>query len=146
MVPTIATLMKLAGALNRSVAYLVEEEEEEAKLARPAVLIRARDRKPVFTSKSGLDLRSMSGPYGRFLMAGAVATVEPRADSGGRHMEHPGEELVYLLDGSMVFEVAGEEFAMRKGDALHFRTDRPHRWRNPGTRPARAIWLAFRST
>ncbi len=146
MVPTIATLMKLAGALNRSVGYLVEEEEEEAKLAKPAVLIRPRDRKAVFTTKSGLDLRSMSGPYGRFWMAGAVATVEPGADSGRKPMEHPGEELVYLLDGSMVFEVAGEEFAMRRGDALHFRTDRPHRWRNSGTKPARAIWLALRST
>ena len=145
MVPTIATLMKLAGALNRSVGYLVEEEEEEAKLAKPAVLIRTRDRKPVFTTKSGLDLRSMSGPYGRFLMAGAVATVESGAESGRKPMEHPGEELVYLLDGSMVFEVLGEEFAMRRGDALHFRTDRPHRWRNSGTKPARAIWLALRS-
>jgi transcriptional regulator with XRE-family HTH domain len=139
MVPTIATLMKLAGALNRPVAYFVDEERVE-----PAVLVPARDRKGVFTSKKGLQLESVSGPYGRFLLAGAMATVGPGADSGARAMEHPGEELVLVLDGSMEFEVDGERYELRRGDALHFRTDRPHRWRNPGSRPTRAVWMALR--
>lgn len=143
MVPTITTLMKLAAALNRSVAYFVEEEEHED---RPAVLIRAGGRRPVYTSKAGLELRGISGPYGRFFMAGAAATVEPGANSGLRPMEHPGEELVYVLAGSMCFEVAGEEYVLRRGDALHFRTDRPHRWRNPTARPARVVWMALRSS
>ncbi|MBI2237955.1 MAG: cupin domain-containing protein [Actinobacteria bacterium] len=142
MVPTIATLMKLAGALNRSVGYFVEEEQED----RPAVLIRARDRKPVFTSKVGLELRSISGPYGRFFMAGAAATVEPGADSGPRAMEHPGEELVYVLSGMISFDVDGQEYVLRRGDALHFRTDRRHRWRNPTMQPARVLWMALRSS
>ena len=55
-------------------------------------------------------------------------------------MEHPGEELIYLLEGALEVEVAGETFRLRSGDAIHFRTDRPHRWRNPGTRRARAVW------
>lgn len=143
MVPTITTLMRLAAGLNRSVAYFVEEEQKED---RPAVLVRATERKPVFTSKGGLALRGVSGPYGRFFMAGATATVEPGADSGPKPMEHPGEELVYVLSGALSFEVAGEEYIVRRGDALHFRTDRPHRWRNPRTEPARAIWMALRSS
>ncbi len=142
MVPTIATLMKLAGALNRSVGYFVEEDEED----RPAVLIRAGERKPVFTSKAGLELGGISGPYGRFFMAGAAAEVEPGANSGPKSMEHPGEELVYVLAGRMSFQVAGEEYLLRRGDALHFRTDRPHRWRNPTDRPARLVWMALRSS
>ena len=141
MVPTITTLMKLAGALNRSIAYLVSEEEDED---RPAVLIRAGSRRSVFTSKKGLDLEGISGPYGRFFMAGASATVEPAADSGPRPMEHFGEELVYVLSGSMAFDVDGEDYVLRRGDTLHFRTDRPHRWRNPGAQPARVIWMALR--
>jgi hypothetical protein len=42
--------------------------------------------------------------------------------------------------------VAGEEFMIRRGDALHFRTDRAHSWRNAGKKPAQAVWLALRST
>jgi len=141
MVPTITTLMKLAAALNRSVAYFVDEEHAEA-----VVLVRSDERKPVFTSKERLDLAGISGPYGQFFMAGAVATVEPEADSGPKPMEHPGEELVYVLEGTLCFAVGGEEYVLRRGDSLHFRTDRPHRWWNPSTRATRAIWMALRST
>ena len=137
----LSTLMKRAAALNRSVAYFVDEEQAE-----PAVLIRCDERKQVFTSKERLDLAGISGPYGHFFMAGAVATVEPGADSGPKPMEHPGEELVFMLDGMMSFEVEGVEYTLRRGDALHFRTDRPHRWGNPAARPARAVWMALRST
>jgi transcriptional regulator with XRE-family HTH domain len=142
MVPTIATLMKLASALNRTVGWLVDEQSVEHE---QAVLIRAADRRQVFTSKEGLELLGLSGPYGRFFMAGARATVEPGANSGPKPMEHPGEELVYMLDGTLTFEIDGTAYVLRRGDALHFRTDKPHRWANPGTRPARALWMALRS-
>ena len=143
MVPTITTLMKLAGALNRSIGFLVSEEEDGD---RSAVLVRSSSRRPVFTSKKGLQLEGISGPYGWFLRAGAAATVQPGASSGPRPMEHLGEELVYVLSGSLVFDVDGDEFVLRRGDAIHFRTDRSHSWRNPGTGRARAIWMALRQS
>ena len=140
MTPTVATLMKLAAALNRPVAYFIDEEESP-----PAVLIRSDERKRLFTVRDGLDLAAVSGPVGRFFMEAAVTTLEPGACSGDKPLEHPGEELVFTLDGMLSFEVAGEEYMLRRGDALHFRTDRPHRWQNSGRRPARALWMALRS-
>lgn len=142
MVPTVTTLMKIAGALNRSVAYFVEEQEE----ASPVVFTPGAERRSVFTSKQGLELKGITGPYGLFFMAGAIATVEPRADSGPKAMEHQGEELVLMVKGTLVFEIDGEEYVLKPGDALHFRTDRMHRWSNPTDRPAEAAWMALRST
>jgi transcriptional regulator with XRE-family HTH domain len=141
MVPTITTLMKLAVALNRPLSYFVDED---ASADGPVVFIGAAERRPVFTSKQGLELTSISGPYGRFFMAGASARIEPQAHSGAKAMEHPGEELVHLLEGRLDFEVDGETYRLEPGDSLHFRTDRPHRWRNPTARPARAVWMALR--
>jgi transcriptional regulator with XRE-family HTH domain len=141
MVPTITTLMKLAAALNRTVGWLVGEEEAQD---RSVVLVRANERRPVFTSKEGLELSGVSGPYGPFLMAGALAIVEPGAASGPTAMEHAGEELVHVLDGTLAFDVGDGRYVLRRGDTLHFRTDLPHHWSNPGTRPARALWMALR--
>ncbi len=141
MVPTITTLLKLAAALNRPVAYFVNEDAEQTG---PAVLIPADERRVVYTSHRGIDLGGISGPYGRFFLAGALAEVEPGASSGDNPMEHPGEELVFMLDGVMTFEVDGREYRLGKGDAVHFRTDRPHRWGNPGRQTARAVWMALR--
>lgn len=141
MTPTITTLMKIAAALNRPVGFFVDEAQE----TRAVVFTRADEQRPVFTSKSGLDLCSISGPYGNFFMAGALATVAGGADSGPEPMEHPGEELVHVVAGRLVFEVEHETFEVGPGDSLHFRTDRPHRWRNPEPQPARAVWLALRA-
>jgi transcriptional regulator with XRE-family HTH domain len=141
MVPTITTLLKLAGALNRSISYFVDEETEQNG---PAYLTQADDRRIVYTSHVGIDLAGISGPYGRFFLAGAVATLEPGASSGANAMEHPGEELVFVLEGSMEFQVDGQDYRLAEGDSVHFRTDRPHRWKNPGKRPARAVWMALR--
>jgi transcriptional regulator with XRE-family HTH domain len=141
MVPTITTLLKLAGALNRSISYFVDEETEQNG---PAVMVKADERRIVYTSHLGIDLAGISGPYGRFFLAGAVATVDPGASSGAHAMEHPGEELVFVLEGSLEFDVDGEAYRLAEGDSVHFRTDRPHRWKNPGKRPARAVWMALR--
>ena len=141
MVPTITTLLKLAAALNRPVGYFVDEDVEQAG---PANLIPAVDRRVVYTSHRGIELEGISGPYGRFFLAGALATVEPGASSGENPMEHPGEELVYCLEGVLEFEVDGQEYRLGKGDTVHFRTDRPHRWHNPGRGKAKALWMALR--
>ncbi len=141
MVPTITTLLKLAGALDRPVSYFVEEDAEESG---PVVFTPAAARNGVYTSHQGIDLAGISGPYGRFFVAGAVATVVAGADSGPTPMEHPGEELVFVLDGALEFTVEDQPFRLQKGDAIHFRTDRRHQWRNPGTKDARAVWMALR--
>ena len=98
MTPTIASLMKIAAALGRSVSFFVDEPDT------PDVnLVRGDERAKVFTSKQGLELRNLSGRYGPFLIAGADALIEPYADSGPTPMSHPGEELVILLAGRMRF-------------------------------------------
>src|SRR3954449_8884338 len=142
MTPTIATLMKVAAALGKSVGYFIEE----ADALRPVTVVRRDERNLLYTSKQGLILENISGRYGPFYLAGAEATVEPGADSGPERMTHPGEELALVLEGSLVFEVDGEEHLLAEGDSVHFRTSVPHAWRNPADEPARLVWVVIRST
>jgi transcriptional regulator with XRE-family HTH domain len=141
MVPTITTLLKIAGALGRPVSYFVEEEVGQDDVA---VLTRPDENRTVYTSHKGIELNSVSGPYGRFLLAGARACVEPGADSGRKPMQHPGEELVHVISGMLEFTVSGQPYEVGPGSTLHFRGDQPHTWRNPGSAEARAVWMALR--
>jgi transcriptional regulator with XRE-family HTH domain len=141
MVPTITTLLKIAGALGRPVSYFVEEDGSREDLA---VLTPSGEVRPVYTSHKGISLSSISGPYSRFLLAGARATVAPGANSGRKPMQHPGEELVHLTEGVLEFTVAGKSFRLEPGSSLHFRGDQPHTWCNPGETEARAVWMALR--
>lgn len=141
MVPTITTLLKLASALGRPVSYFVEEE---GGLDDVAVFTPPEENRPVFTSHQGIELESISGPYGRFLLAGARACVVPGGNSGRKPMQHPGEELVHVLSGVLEFTVTGQPYRVVPGSTLHFQGDQPHTWSNPGPDEARAIWMALR--
>ena len=142
MTPTIASLMKIASALGKSVGYFVDEADP----VRPVTVVRHDERVPLYTSKRGLVLENISGRYGPFWVAGAEAHVEPGADSGPEPMSHPGEELVLVTRGRMSFTIDDVRYDLEEGDSIHFRTVRPHSWANPTGRPARAIWLAIRGS
>ena len=141
MVPTITTLLKIAGALGRPVSYFVEEDVGRDDVA---VLTPPDEDRPVYTSHRGITLNSVSGPYGRFLLAGARATVAPGANSGRKPMQHPGEELVHVIEGLLELTVTGQLYQVGIGSTLHFRGDQPHTWCNPGATEARAVWMALR--
>src|ERR1700759_1469514 len=76
MGPTITTLLKLASALGRPVSSFVEEDVGQDD---GAVLTPPDENRPVYTSHQGIELDSISGPYGRFLLAGGPG----RAGAGG---------------------------------------------------------------
>lgn len=140
MVPTITTLLKLAGALGRPVAYFVGEDTKEDQ----TLFTGAAELRQIYTSHEGIELAGISGPYDQFSLAGAIATVTPAATSGTKELRHPGEELVYVLDGALEFVVDGKSYVLGPGDALHFRAQQLHTWRNPGKKAARALWMALR--
>lgn len=141
MVPTITTLLKLAAALERPVSYFVEEETA----ATPYVVFTPADeRKKVYTAHEGIDLEGISGPYGQYFVASAIAEVEPGASSGDAPLRHPGEELIHVLSGTLQVQVGEQTFRLTAGDTVHFRTDHDHRWQNPSKRVAKAVWMALR--
>jgi transcriptional regulator with XRE-family HTH domain len=141
MVPTITTLLKLADAFDRPIAHFVDEEGVGAG---PVAFTPAAGRGPIYAVPSGVDSEAISGSYARFFLDGTVSTVSPGAGSGAGLSQHQGEELVFMLDGELEFEVDGERYRLGPGDSLHFRTDRPHRWENTRRRPARALWVRLR--
>jgi transcriptional regulator with XRE-family HTH domain len=141
MVPAITTILKIAGALGRPVSYFVEEDAGRDDVA---VLTSADQNRPVGTPHEGIELNSICGPYGRFLLEGARATVAPAASSGHKPIQHSGEEIVHVTRGMLEFTVTGQSYQVGPGSTLHFRADLPYSWRNPGSAEAHAIWVALR--
>ncbi len=141
MVPTITTLLKIAVAFDQPISYFVEEPEDDQH---PTVMTRPDDRSPIYTEHRGIDLAGITGPYGEFQVAAAIATMIPGSSSGRKPMVHDGEELLYLVSGTFEFEVNGVVHTLTPGDSLHFRTHQPHSWRNRGDCDAVAIWMALR--
>ena len=141
MVPTITTLLKLADAFDRPVGYFVDEEADGAG---PVAFTAAPERGAAYTPHAGVEAQSISGSYARFFLDAAVTTIDAGAGSGPAPTQHQGEELLFMLDGALTFVVDGIDYRLGPGDALHFRTDRPHRWENREKIEARALWIRLR--
>jgi transcriptional regulator with XRE-family HTH domain len=141
MVPSITTLLKLGTALGVPVGYFVQGETPPPE---PVHFVPADCRPPVYTPHRGLDLAGISGPYRQFQAAAAVATLRAGASSGTALLEHPGEELVHVTDGTFTFTVGEHEFVLGAGDSLHFSGAVPHQWANRTRRRVTAIWVALR--
>lgn len=142
MVPTVTTLLKLAGALGVPVSYFVAEDDPHPESVR---LTKSESRRPVYTPHDGLALGGISGSYRQFQAAAAVASMSAGANSGVKLLKHPGEELVYVLSGRVRFTVGNDEYSLKAGDSLHFSGDVPHHWENLGKITAQLIWFALRS-
>jgi transcriptional regulator with XRE-family HTH domain len=143
MVPTITTLLKIATALDRPVSYFIDNDDTPPE---PVAFTRAGNRPAVFTPHAGLHLAGVSGPYTPFRSAAAVATLDPGANSGNKDLVHPGEELVFVTEGIITFDIAGTRYKVGRRDALHFIGEQPHHWANEGKTPARALWIALRDS
>ena len=141
MVPTITTLLKIAAAFNRPVSYFVEEQAGEN---RPVAHVRKDGRGPLFTAHQGIELAGISGPYGRFFLAGAIATVEPDANSGDKPMEHPGEELIFVLDGYVRGRGRRSALLARRGRLAALSHRPPPSLAQHASKPIKAVWLALR--
>lgn len=142
MVPTVTTLLKIATALGRPASYFIEDE----RFATPVSFTSKDERGAVFTPHGGLDLASISGPYAPFKCAAAIATIRPGANSGTKPLVHPGEELIYVLQGEVIFDIDPHSYRVTAGDSLHFLGDQAHRWRNTSDTECVAVWFVLRDS
>jgi transcriptional regulator with XRE-family HTH domain len=62
-------------------------------------------------------------------------TYQPGADTGDAMLRHDGEECGIVVSGSVILTVGVQERVLSPGDAYYFRSDIPHRFRNPGPEP-----------
>jgi transcriptional regulator with XRE-family HTH domain len=141
MVPTITTLLKLADALERPIGHFVGEAAPTAV----ASVVPAGTGADVPSDDPEVTRTAITAAPERFQVGGTVVVVGPgRSETADG--PRAGEDLVYLLDGTLVFEVAGERHQVSAGDSIQYPADRHATWHNPGTTPARAVWLVARGS
>jgi DNA-binding transcriptional MerR regulator/quercetin dioxygenase-like cupin family protein len=69
--------------------------------------------------------------------------VAPGRHSNGTYA-HEGEEFVFVLSGSLEVKIDQvDNFVLKTGDSLHFRSSSPHSWRILGKQPCTVLWIDF---
>jgi transcriptional regulator with XRE-family HTH domain len=132
--PSINTLYKIANALGVSPQDLLPDETDD-------VVVIRRDSRPATPIEDRPDAalaRVLHGAPEALLQVQEVS-VEPDQFLGG-FFDHDGEEMVYVLEGSISVEIGGRPpTVLEAGDAVWYAATLPHRWTRLGAAPARML-------
>ena len=129
IIPSVASVMKIAQGLGRSVSFFLDEENETPGEIRR---VRREDRSVTDVPASKLRVEDVALDLRNSLLQATLLTIAPGGVSGDEPLLHPGEEIKFCLKGQMEYQVGGETLLIQEGDCLHFKSDIPHFWKNPG--------------
>jgi len=130
--PTLGSLAGIARALGVGLDYFVSQPRAQDALTR------AGSRPHFSISGSAVSYERLATEFPGSQLSSFILTVPPGYVS--ETVSHEGEELIYILEGSITQFLDGEAMVMTAGDSLHYRGNTPHGWSNPNEAPARILW------
>jgi len=126
--PTVAVMIKIAGALRVSVGELIEAPVRH-NIYR---VIRSDEETYTYRSDPSCSIRTLSP----LSLEKAIEFYRLEMQAGGElpsESHFPGtEEFLYVAKGRLSVGSGEEGIDLRKGDSLHYRADVPHVIRNTG--------------
>lgn len=132
--PSIATVQRIAGALDLSIAQLFAEEPASGRVVR-----REGRRRIAYPGLKAVDEFLTSNMAGRLQVI--LSTIEPGGGTGEDPYTHDSdEEVVVVLTGTLDLWVADEHYVLREGDAITFPSRLPHWNVNRGDGPATVLF------
>lgn len=132
--PSVAALQKLTAALGTTLVALLGDEAADS--ADP--VIRPGQRRRVNLQTPGVELEQLT--QREDILEPSHMRIAPGAGSAEAYA-HDGEEFIYVLEGRFELTLEGARHELDAGDAITFRSHRPHSWRNPGTTECTVIWV-----
>jgi transcriptional regulator with XRE-family HTH domain len=138
--PSLSMLHRLVQVLNINIASLFADNPQAEQVR----IVRAKDRPVIRThplrANAGIELERLIADTTGALLECNIHCVDAGATSGGT-IEHEGEELGFVLEGSLELIVEGASYVLNEGDCFFFESKLKHRYRNPGGKLTRVLWV-----
>lgn len=133
--PNVATLQRLATALNVKMSYFFETDQQ-------ADIIRVKDMAPRPASTgSKLALTGLCSSLGEQEMQPFVLTLKPHAcaSASDGYAAQAGHGFVYCLKGNLICDLGSEDYLLEPGEVLLFEGALPRGCHNPGNEEAKFV-------
>ena len=96
--------------------------------------------KNALRSAHGLALESLTPNEIHGHLQGALHVIAPGGSSDGA-ISHDGEEVGYVVEGTLELTVDDKVVTLLAGDSFFFDSACPHSYRNPGKSTTRVVWI-----
>ncbi|MEP0276130.1 MAG: cupin domain-containing protein, partial [Nitratireductor sp.] len=139
---SVRALARIAEALEVSIGDVFPAEPPSDDGQR--ITASPSERKRIDLADSGA-CKELLTPFSRIPRLDVfIITLQPGGGSGEEAYAHSGEEAGFVMEGGIELIVDGKKHILGEGDSFRFNSNRPHQFRNPGDRPAKALWGNYR--
>ncbi|AYD39862.1 cupin domain-containing protein [Clostridium fermenticellae] len=128
----ITSLKKIADALNVTMNYFFTPPEINN------FLVNSSNTKVFKLEGSNSEYSRISGDFFSRKLEAMLITIPPEQMHGST-FSHPGEEFVYVLEGTLIVTLNKEEYIVNAGDSIQYPSTVLHSWFNPIKEPTRLI-------
>jgi len=111
--PTVSSLHNLATALAVPITAFFEQKLDGQ------VIHLKKSRRPT-SETAGVRMENLGSGLPNQQIEPFLMTIQPGGSSTSGQITHSGEELVYVLRGSLVCRINEEEYPLEEGDSLLF--------------------------
>jgi quercetin dioxygenase-like cupin family protein len=137
MYPTLPTLLRIAMVFSVGLDHFFSDQSLAVSVVRKRDRIRLPDKasssSTAYTFES-LDFEAKERRFNTFLAEFQSTPV----DDIKLH-KHSGDELLYVLEGSLGLYINNQETVLETGDSVYFNATLKHGYRRVGRKPCRAI-------
>jgi len=130
--PTVSSLHSLATALAVPITAFFEQKVDGQ------VIHLKKSQRPT-SETAGVRMENLGSGLPNQQIEPFLMTIEPGGSSTSGQITHSGEELVYVLSGSLVCTINEQEYRLEKGDSLLFLASQPHIYRNQTKKSAQIL-------
>jgi transcriptional regulator with XRE-family HTH domain len=145
VVPPVATLLKLARALNVNMGYFFQDEQSSEKISVTRQNERVRIERRPHHQKGEVNYiyEALETKKSNKHMEPFLVEFREQGTSEMVFVSHEGEEFVYLLDGKLEFRTIDRVEVLESGDSIYFESDLSHSFRCLSEQPARAMVVVW---
>jgi transcriptional regulator with XRE-family HTH domain len=137
--PSVVTLFRLAEELGTTTDFFFGDARSAEGQRTPVV--RRGDRARIELS-GGITWERLT-PTDEHDFEFMQCTYPPGTSSAREMQRHPGRDYGVLVEGELDIDVGFTTYHLEPGDSIAFDASLPHRLTNPGTVPARTIWVVL---
>ena len=121
--PPVSTLIVLSKALDISLSDIFEETTDRS----PACLVKKKERPVMMRDGTlfGYAYQMLAHQFYGKHMQPYILTLPKRVKKNAV-FQHTGEELLFVLEGTMKFFHGNNEYLMEEGDCIYFDSNFPH--------------------
>jgi transcriptional regulator with XRE-family HTH domain len=134
----VSTLFVIAKALNTKITYFFSAKDENPSI----ILIKKNERRQYHRADArfGYTYESLGYKRKEKLMEPFILYMDKNTAKNVA-FSHPGEEILFMLEGTWEFKHGDQTLILRKGDCIYFDANVPHSGKPLGNKPVKAFMV-----